>query len=153
MSIADSANAFGASATVSIGGKTWIVSAPTGPEELLIAYEYRRQIMEEAKTPLQAIAGDLQGLPMGMVKMAIDAAVAAQAAGIGGKAEPTDEAIGGRQFHVDGLRFRFWVLAKKNHPELTLDMVRELITPGMVDAVNNQLWLAMRRKVDDEKKA
>lgn len=153
MAISESANAFGAPATVVVGGKTWIVSAPTGPEELLIAYEYRRQIMAEAKTPLQSIAADLQGLPMGMAKMAIDAAVAAQASGVNGKAEPTDEAIGGRQFHVDGIRFRFWILAKKHHPELTLDMVRELITPDMVDDLNNQLWLAMRRKDDDEKKA
>lgn len=152
MNNATNRRALGAPGTIQVGGRLLLVSPLTPAEELSVEYEFRRQLLEEAKTPLQQIAADLALLTPEHAQVAITAAVAQQAGSKDCKAEPTPEAVRYRLFHPAGCSFRLWMLARRNHPGLTLAEVADLVAAGSVQDILADLWLAFGGSADDDEK-
>ena len=152
--------AVGAPTSLAISGRLFIIAKPTAADELHIQNEYKRQCRAMMRTPLQSFSGDLatfseaqkDGKPAlhpNVIKMIVDAAVAQQAASVGGLAEPSDDRILEQTFTPEGAAYRVWYLARKAEPDLKLSDVSALINAGNVDQVTCDMFAALG--VDDGK--
>jgi hypothetical protein len=108
----------GAPGPVVIGGQTYLASPPSDQDMATLHNFFRQKL----KNPLAAIADDLDGLPAHLRDSAIRAAVELKA---GGGVKMTEEFIGQEIQKPDGAAFFAWLLVRKNHPEIKLEVVRQ----------------------------
>lgn len=123
-----------------LGGRTFVLTPATGPDQLAIYTEFRRQCMAGAADPLDAVnqkiaAAEKAGRAYSptvidaMVRAALSASTRNE-----GKAVPTDAEIGDRINTLDGSRFVIWWRLRKADQSVTRDWVAEQV-PDM-DARN-----------------
>jgi hypothetical protein len=137
---AANANSTNAPGTVKIGERILLVSDLTPGQYMTLYNECRRQVLAELQTPLQSVMADIRKLPPEFQEVAIRAAVAQQS---GGGSEPTREAIAARMNHPEGVRFHVWLMARGNHPGLTLEEI--VLDQANVEQVQTDLWRATHR--------
>lgn len=113
--------AAGAPGVITLGGVEYLVAPATDKTGILV----RNYVKSKLKTPIQAIADAVQGLPAALRAEVLKAAVSQQAGG----SEVTEEAARDILLSVDGCRFLAWVhLKPPTNPELTREKLNALIT-------------------------
>jgi hypothetical protein len=110
----------GAPGPIQIGGVTYLASPPSDVEFGAL-HKYLR---EKLADPIQSVAKSIGGLPLHLQKMAVTAAVEIHA---GGGAKLTDEFVGQQVMQPDGCAYLAWLLIRKQHPEVTLETIRNAI--------------------------
>jgi hypothetical protein len=121
--------------SVVIAGKTFLID-PISDQITGTLHNYFRRTM---KTPLAAIADSLKGLPEDLQKFAIAEAVKMQA---NGGAEGNGAFYRDAMLSDAGCAFLFWLLAKKNHPELTHEACIALVKQATPEVVMGDLATA-----------
>lgn len=127
---AANASVAGAKGSITVAGKTYLVE-PISDQITGTLHNYFRRTM---KSPLAAIAESLEGLPESLQKFAVAEAVKMQA---NGGAEGNGAFYRDAMLSDHGCGFLFWLLAKKNHPELTHETCTALVkqaTPEVIMA-------------------
>jgi len=130
----EAANALGAAVTVTgANGQTYLVN-PMRPVDWVTHGKYLKKLAQPGtQSPIAAIADELKLLPPEFQAEAIRAAVALKA---GGKVvEPNREAVFGQAMELPGARHQFWLTARPNHPELTLEQCSEIVTEQNLDEI------------------
>ena len=113
--------AAGAPGVLTLGGTDYLVAPATDKTGILV----RNYVKSKLKTPIQAIADAVQGLPAALRAEVLRAAVAQQAGG----SEVTEEGSREILLSVDGCRFLAWVhLKPPTNPELTRKQLDALVT-------------------------
>lgn len=123
-----------------LGGRTFVLSPATGPDQLAVYTEFRRQVMAEAKDPLSLVneriaTAEKAGRPFSptvidaLVKTAMTAATRSE-----GKAEPSDAEIAARINTLGGSQYVIFSRLRRADAAVTLDWVKEQV-PDM-DARN-----------------
>lgn len=136
------AAASGGPGWLTVGCRTLVVRHPT-PADFFALNDYARGLAAaEVRTPMQAIAADLQHVPAEFRGEFIREAVAQSA---GAKApEPTRDAISHKAQSHDGVTWFAWWLAKENHPDLTHEAVRALSPEPELHALSAALMAAIK---------
>lgn len=145
--------ALAAPGSIMLGGATYLLS-PLLPADYAMLREHCRELaLIDVQTPLAGIMADFEKMPPAMQALAMREAVA-QAAGAK-KPEPTNEAIAANSGTLAGVRFTFWLSARKLHPELTREKVAELVTDdNRFDVMGKQLEVeGQKPKAGDDPKA
>lgn len=101
-----------------LGGRTYVVSAPTDADMATLAKELRRLALSRARSPLEALAEKFNALPAAMREAAIRAAVDREAVNV--RKEPDAEECASQLYTTEGCRFWVWWLCRKHEPALTL---------------------------------
>lgn len=104
----------GAQGSVVFAGVTYLIDQVTD-KHIATLHKHLRKHM---KSPLAAIVDSLNGLPIELQKAAISEAVQLQA---NGGAEGNNAFFRDGMQSANGCGFLFWLLAKKNHPEISLE--------------------------------
>jgi len=128
-------NVAGAQGTVVIDGKTYLIDQVTD-QAMATLHRHLRKTM---KSPLAAIMDSLRGLPEELQKIAVAEAVKLQA---NGGAEGNSAFYHDQMLSPNGCGFLFWILAKRNHPELTLEKCVELVAKSTPEMVMTELATA-----------
>lgn len=110
----------GALGSFELGGKTFLVDQVTD-QTIATLHKHLRKTM---KSPLASIMESLKGLPEELQKVAVAEAVKLQA---NGGVEGNAVFFRDQMLSANGTGFLFWLLAKKNHPDLTLEKAMELV--------------------------
>ena len=126
------ASVVGGKGSVVIGGKTFLID-PISDKITGTLHNYFRRTM---KSPLASIADSLKGLPEDLQKFAIAEAVKMQA---NGGAEGNGAFYRDAMLSNEGCGFLFWLLAKKNHTELTHEMCISLVRDATPEVVMGDL--------------
>lgn len=110
-------SALGSPVSISLGGKEYFLS-PLTPSDFGRLREYVRKLaLDDVRSPMLALNETFKQLsPEVQAIMAREAM--AQASGAK-TAEPTQEAIREKLTSLDGIRFMFWLSAKKLQPSMT----------------------------------
>lgn len=124
--------AAGGTGLLDLGGRTFVVSPPTDSDFATLAGELRRLAKRRVRSPLAAVAEELAALPAEYRRMALEAASAIAAAG---PVEPTQDQVGAMLYEPEGCRFWLWQLARRNHPGLTLEELKGVVTADNVTEV------------------
>lgn len=146
--MSDTAKTLATPPSITIGSETYYVS-PFTPADFGLLHEYCRDLaLADVQSPLQALAKEYANLPKDFAAAAMREAVAQSA---GAKTpEPTREAIAAKSISLDGVRFSFWLSARKLHPEFTLDKAKEIITAdNSTEIMMKQLEAEGQKKSDD----
>lgn len=125
----------GGKGSIVVGGKTFLID-PISDQITGTLHNYFRRTM---KSPLASIADSLKGLPEDLQKFAIAEAVKMQA---NGGAEGNGAFYRDAMLSNDGCGFLFWLLAKKNHPELTHEACTALVKAATPEVVMGELATA-----------
>lgn len=129
------ASVAGGKGSIVVGGKTYLID-PISDQITGTLHNYFRRSM---KTPLASIAGSLKGLPEELQKFAISEAVKLQAnGGVTGNGAFYRDAM----LSNDGCGFLFWLLAKRNHPELTHEACTAIVAIATPEAIMGDLATA-----------
>jgi|694.fasta_scaffold127184_2 hypothetical protein len=107
-------NVAGAQGSVVFSGITYLIDQVTDKHIATLHKHLRRHL----KSPLASIVDSLAGLPLELQKTAIQEAVQLQA---NGGAEGNEAFFRDGMQSAEGCGFLFWLLAKKNHPDLSLE--------------------------------
>ncbi len=130
------AKAVAAPGTIALGGKTYLVAQPT-PQDLETVGRYLRKLL---RNPLKALVADIESLPESIRAMAMDAAMKIQANPPTPKTkEEAAEACQALIQTPEGFRFLLWTILRKNHPDLTLEQLKPLVTDANVDELAERL--------------
>lgn len=130
----DEKAAVGAPGVVLVKGVSYLMS-PLTPRDFVELGRYLKTLCE-TQTPLAAISADIKHLPPEFQAEAIRAAVAlAAGTAKGEKTEPSREAIFAKSQELAGVRYQFWLSCRKNHPELTLEVVNLLVEESDLDEI------------------
>lgn len=121
--------------SITVAGKTFLID-PISDQITGTLHNYFRRNM---KTPLVAIADSLKGLPEELQKHAISEAVKLQAnGGVTGNLAFYRDAM----LSNEGCAFLFWLLAKRNHPELTHEACTVIVKAATPEVVMGDLATA-----------
>jgi hypothetical protein len=114
-------------------GRTFVLTPLSGPDELAVYQEMRRQVMAAAGDPLETInrqisEAERRGKPFSptVVKALVDSALAS-AGKKEQRPEPTEADIAARLYDLDGARWLIWFRLRKADHSVTLDWVREAV--------------------------
>jgi|GEM_PF-535179 len=110
----------GAQGSFAIAGKTYLIDQVTD-QTIATLHKHLRKTL---KSPLASIMESLKGMPEELQKSAISEAVKLQA---NGGVEGNAIFFRDQMLSANGCGFLFWMLARKNHPELTLEKCYELV--------------------------
>lgn len=119
--------AHGGAVPVTLGERTYLLSSPT----LRDMDTVRNWILSRLPSPLAAVAADLKNIDPKYHDAVLKAAAAVQPGGAALTAEAASKVL----MTPDGCRFVFWLVARKNHPDLKTDDLKDLITEDNAAAV------------------
>lgn len=115
---------------VTVGDRTFVVRPLTGPEEIAVVQEFRRQVLAAAKDPLtlaneRIAAAEKAGRPFSptVVDALVRSAMAASSRKEE-KAEPSDAEIAARAYDPDGMLWHIWFRLSRTDPAITLAWVK-----------------------------
>lgn len=116
-----SENVVGAPGVITLGGKDYAVAAATDRTLLLV----RRWVQSRLRSPIAAVAAELDSLPPAHRTAALQAAASVQASG----SIVTDEAAMEHLMSVDGVRWLAWQhMMPPVNPDLTRAALDALVT-------------------------
>jgi hypothetical protein len=137
--------ASGAPGTLELEGKTYLVAQPTKSDWIALKKHLAKIREKEQKSYLARIVEEVKGLDPEVQKVAIQAAVQVRK----DDKEISSDALSSMILEPEGMRFWVWKLARKHHPELTLECVSKLITEENVnDVAAEMLGATSMRDVD-----
>lgn len=121
-------NAAAALGSIELGGRSFLVSQPTQQDTATLG----KYLLGMAQNPLKAMAAELEGLPPELQKMAIDSAIKLKMsrANVPTTEEESKGILMAMLFTPEGCRFMAWILLRKEHPDVTLEMLKGLIHDG-----------------------
>lgn len=120
----DNDAALAAPRSITLDGKRWYLSPLTKADFGRLREHVRDLAKAETRSPLKALAEVYADLPPEMQAAAMREAVAQSGEK---KPEPTREAVAEKVGSLDGVRYAFWLAARKQHAELTVERATELV--------------------------
>lgn len=109
--------------TIELGGKTYLVSKPTEKDIFSVAM-YAKKLAKRKYNPIRETLDALAGL---QASEEAKTAVILQAHRVQSSGEIPADAISEELMGAKGCAFYAWVLIRKNHPEVTLEQLQDLI--------------------------
>lgn len=110
--------------TIVLNGQTWLVSKPT-ERDVFTVFSYAKKQAKKLYHPLKQVTDALAGLD---VPIEAKTALYLQAGRVHSNGEVPEESISEYLTSAAGAAFYFWILARKNHPELKLEEAQQWIT-------------------------
>lgn len=118
-----SAAAIAGKRSVPLGGRLWLLSPLTSAGWAELNHHLARLAKAKRKSALESLTECYEKLPPIMQQQALQFAVQSC-----GDKEPTAAQIIAMVNTLDGIRYNFWLAARTDHPDLTIDAVKELVT-------------------------
>lgn len=119
--------------TFELGGRTFLLGAPSLSDNMAWRAEIKRQMVRQAKDPLKVLNEKVQaaaeaGHPYNPVLLnALVASAMSAAQRPTGRVEPTQEEINAGLEEIDSMRWWTWVQIRKADPTVTLKQVTDWI--------------------------
>ena len=142
-----------------LGGRSFLLKPMTGPEELAVYEEMRRQVMTSARDPLD-VANERIALAerekrpfsptvvAAMVQNALAASGRQEA-----KAEPSQAEVAARMHTLGGSQWLIWFRLRKADPTVTLANVKEWVPDDDAknDVLHRMAELSGLKEIDPKK--
>lgn len=139
--------ATGSPGSIQIGEQTYLLSQPLKGDFVTWRKHVTALWKKRNAKPITAVADQLKDLPPELQQMAVAEAVKLGA----GNLEPDTQALLGMLTDPDAVAFFAWLLIRKNHPDVTLDALKELIGkhPEAIDTITADVLTAASLKAAD----